>query len=257
LTEYVPLDRLLGTKAGSFICWPAYDEETASDRLTQLRGLGVEAVSLGGRHGILGNRVLGKGHVGVVLMCTWRGAEAALKARRTDADRPTLMDEAEHLRRANEAGVGPRLYVFSRDFIVMELLEGPYLGDWVKTHGGSPEDLRRLLGTLLRQTRSLDKAGLDHGELTRVRRHFIVARDGPRIIDFESASLNRRPQNVTAAVQSMFLNQGFSSLLRGLTPLPDRDKLIEALTDYKRAQTDEGFSRILTLCGLGPSRDSG
>jgi putative serine/threonine protein kinase len=253
LTEHVPLDRLPGTAAGSFICWPAYDEETASDRLRQLWGLGVETVALGGRHGVLGHRVLGKGHVGVVLRCTWRGLEAALKARRTDADRPSMMDEAEHIRRANEAGVGPRLYAFSRDFIVMELLEGPYLGDWVKSFSGSPESLRRVLGALLRQARSLDKAGLDHGELTRVRRHFILTSDGPKVIDFESASITRRTQNVTATTQSMYLNQGFSRLLRGLTPLPDRDELIRALTDYKAAQTDENFSRILAVCGLGPN----
>jgi len=252
LTEYVPLDRLLGTATGSFICWPSYDEETATDRLRQLRGLGVEAVALGGRHGILGHMVLGKGHVGVVLRCTWRGLEAALKARRTDADRPNMMDEAELIRRANEAGVGPRLYAFTRDFIVMELLEGPYLGDWVKNLCGSTGDLRRGLEALLRQARNLDRTGLDHGELTRVRRHFIITGDGPRIIDFESASLSRRTQNVTAAVQSMFMNNGFSRLLRGLIPLPGRDELIKALTDYKGAQTDENFSRILALCGLVP-----
>jgi len=253
LTDHVPLDQLLGTATGSFICWPVYDEETASDRLRQLRGLGVESVALGGRHGVLGHRVLGKGHVGVVLRCTWRGLEAALKARRTDADRPSMMDEAEHIRRANEAGVGPRLYAYSRDFIVMELLEGPYLGDWVRNSCGSLGDLRRVLGELLRQARSLDRAGLDHGELTRVHRHFILTGDGPRIIDFESASITRRTQNVTAAAQSMYLNQGFSRLLKGLIPLPDRDELIEALTDYKAAQTDDNFSRILALCGLEPN----
>jgi len=250
LTEYVPLDRLHGTGAGSLVCWPAYDEETALQRLRQLRGLGVEAVALGGRHRILTLRVLGKGHVGVVLRCTWRGVEAALKARRTDADRPSMMEEAEHLRRANEAGVGPRLYAFSRDFIVMELLEGSYLGDWARTFDGPDDEFRRVLEALLRQTRSLDEAGLDHGELTRVRRHFIVAVDGPRIVDFESASVNRRPQNVTATVQSMFMNRGFSGLLGGRVPQPRRDELIQALSDYKRDMTDESFSRVLGLCGL-------
>jgi putative serine/threonine protein kinase len=250
LTEYVPLDRLPGTEAGAFICWPVYSEEEAEDRLRQLRGLGVEAVALGGRHGVLGHMVLGKGHVGVVLRTRWRGLEAALKSRRTDADRPTLMDEAEHLQRANEAGVGPRLYAHSRDFIVMELIDGLYLGEWVKAYQGPSEGLRRVLATLLHQARGLDRVGLDHGELTRVRRHFIVASDGPRIIDFESASLNRRTQNVTATVQSMFLSPGFSSLLRGLMPLPDRDKLVQALTEYKRAQTDRNFSRVLEVCGL-------
>jgi putative serine/threonine protein kinase len=255
LSEYVPLDELHGTKVGEFICWPVYSEEDAAERLRQLKGLGVESLALGGRHDILGNMILGKGHVGVVIRATWRGLDVALKARRTDADRPTMMEEAELLRRANDAGVGPKLYTFSRDFMVMEMLSGPYLGDWVKGYEGAPEDFKHVLWSLLHQVRSLDKVGLDHGELTRVRRHFIVSSDGPRVIDFESASFSRRTQNVTATVQSMFLHKRFSRLLKDLIPLPDRGKLIEALTEYKQEQTDEKFKVILDVCGLTPITD--
>jgi putative serine/threonine protein kinase len=250
LTEYVPLDLLPGTAAGSFICWPVYDEETARDRLGQLRGLGVEALALGGRHGVLGRRVLGKGHVGIVLMCMWRGVEAALKARRTDADRPSMMEEAELLRAANAAGVGPRLYAHSRDFLVMELLEGPYFGDWARAYMGDAGGFRDAVRELLRQVRSLDAAGLDHGELTRIRRHFIVTGGGPRVIDFESASIVRRPQNVTSTVQSMFLSPGFSRVVERWFPGVEREELLSALKDYKRRMSDEAFGVVLAALGL-------
>ena len=250
MTEYVPLDQLPGTATGSFICWPVYEEESARDRLGQLRGLGVEAVALGGRHGVLGHRVLGKGHVGVVLRCMWRGVEAALKARRTDADRLSMMEEAEMLRAANAAGVGPRLYAHSRDFLVMELLEGSYFGDWARAYEGDPEVFRGAVCELLRQVRSLDAAGLDHGELTRIRRHFIMTGGGPRVIDFESASKGRRSQNVTSTVQSMFLSPGFSRVMKNWFPSVERDSLLAALKEYKGRMSDEAFGAVLAALGL-------
>ncbi len=250
MTEYVPLDQLLDTAAGSFICWPVYEEESARDRLGQLRGLGVESVALGGRHGVLGYRILGKGHVGIVLRCTWRGLEAALKARRTDADRLSMMEEAEMLRAANAAGIGPRLYAYSRDFLVMELLEGPYFGDWARAYEGDPGDFRGAVRELLRQVRRLDAAGLDHGELTRIRRHFIVTGGGPRVIDFESASTGRRAQNVTSTVQSMFLSPGFSRVVERWFPGVDRETLLAALKDYKGRMSDEAFGAVLGALGL-------
>jgi putative serine/threonine protein kinase len=249
LTEYMPLDTLLGTKVGVFICWPVYSDDVAKDRLRQLRGLGVEAVSLGGHHGVLGHMIMGKGHVGVVLRARWRGLEVALKARRTDADRPNMMDEAEYLREANEAGVGPRLHCFSRDFIVMELVEGLYFGDWAKAYDGEAEGFRSVVREILRQVRSLDEAGLDHGELTRIRRHFIVGERGPVIIDFESASTGRRVQNVTATVQSMFF-KSFRSLVDRWFPGVDRDRLLAALRRYKAELSDENYRLVLDVLGL-------
>ena len=250
MSDYVALGELPGSDVGSFICWPVYDEEAASDRLRQLVGLGVEAVALGGRHSVLERRVLGKGHVGVVLRCMWRGLEAALKARRTDADRPSMMEEAELLRAANAAGVGPRLYAHSRDFLVMELLEGPYFGDWARLYEGEAEGFRGAVRELLRQVRSLDAAGLDHGELTRVYRHFIVTNCGPRIIDFESASLSRRVQNVTSTVQSMFLRGGFRQVVERWFPGLDREALLAALKSYKGSPSEDAFRGVLSALGL-------
>jgi len=250
LTEYVSLDRLPGSEAGAFICWPVYGDEEAEDRLRQLRGLGVEAVALGGRHGIQGRMVLGKGHVGVVLRARWRGLDVAVKARRTDADRRSMVEEAERLGRANEAGVGPKLHCFSRDFIVMELVEGPYFGEWAKAYEGGVEGFHSVVLEILRQVRSLDEAGLDHGELTRVRRHFIVSGRGPVIIDFESASTGRRVQNVTATVQSMFMNRGFGPVVHRWFPDVNRDRLLDALRRYKAEPCDESFGIVLEALGL-------
>ena len=250
MSEHIPVDDVVGQTVGRFLCWPSYDESEARRRLSQLKELGIESLALGGRHVIQGRQVLGKGHVGVVLRAIKGGEEVALKVRRTDSDRESMQKEAEMLTLANEAGVGPILHGFSSDFIAMEKITGLYLGEWINGFRGDPEELRSIIRALLEKSRKLDCIGVDHGELTRVKRHFIVTEDGPRIIDFESASTERRMQNVTATAQSLFLNKGFASQLGSHLSLPDPKTLVNSLSAYKQDQTDCNFKKVLEACNL-------
>jgi putative serine/threonine protein kinase len=250
LSEHIPVDDVIGHAVGRFLCWPRYDESEAKQRLSQLKELGIESLALGGRHSIQGRQVLGKGHVGVVLKAMRGGEEVVLKIRRTDSDRESMHREAKMLGLANKAGVGPMLHGVSNDFIAMEEITGLYLGEWMNNFRGDPEELRNVIRALLEKSRKLDQFGVDHGELTKVKRHFIVTEAGPRIIDFESASTERRMQNVTATAQSIFLNKGFASQLGSYLSLPDPKTLINVLSTYKQNQTDHNFEKILEACNL-------
>lgn len=184
-------------------------------------------------------------------MKAMRGSEeVALKIRRADADRESMHREAEMLFLANKAGVGPMLHGFSHDFIAMEKISGSYLGEWINDFRDNPEEMRNVIRALLEKSRKLDHAGVDHGELTKIKRHFIVTESGPRIIDFESASTERRMQNVTATAQSIFLNKRFASRLDPPLSLPDPRDLIDALSTYKQNQTDYNFENIIEVCNL-------
>lgn len=250
--EIVSLDGLLQSQLALLLCYPRYDSDEGEWRLRELRSLGVEGLELRGRHRVDGMPVLGKGHVGVVVAARFEGAPVALKIRRVDADRESFDAEAENLRIANRVSVGPRLLGVSDNFLLMELVEGDYLTDWVGgLHLSDEGRLRGVLRHLLDKTRRLDLVGLDHGELSSAHRHVIVAGDDPRIIDFESASAARRVANVTSIANYIY----FNSLMRGLVeerlPGPRPDALIEALRHYKWAPTDSSYSRLLDICGLG------
>jgi putative serine/threonine protein kinase len=251
LSETISIGSLHGSKAFRLLSWPSFDEAMAEERLRDLRLLGVDAILLGGPHLVGSFRILGKGHVGIVVAAKMGEVRAALKVRRTDADRATLRDEAELLGLANSVRVGPELLGCTDDLLLMELIEGVYLGDWLE--GLTPSDggpLRDVLGSLLGDARRLDEVGLDHGELVRVRRHIIVSGGVPRIIDFESASTGRRAANVTTVVQSLFLNQATSAKLGRLMRLPEREGLLAALRRYKAEMSDSGFGELLRLLGL-------
>jgi putative serine/threonine protein kinase len=179
------------------------------------------------------------------------GEEVAVKLRRSDADRVSMEAEGEYLRVANGVSVGPRLLGVSREVLVMELVEGDYLVDWVG--GLEPGNVGRLRGVLLdlmEQARRLDEAGLDHGELSSARRHIIVSGDVARIVDFESASVSRRCSNVTSMAQYLFFNRGMAGGVGGVMSLPDRDSLVAALSGYRRWPGEASFSRVLTASGL-------
>ena len=97
--------------------------------------------------------------------------------------------------------------------------------------------------SVLEQCHNLDRAGLDHGELSRLNRHVIVS-GNPRIIDFESASTNRKTSNVTAAAQSIFLHGAVADRVKKKLHA-DREKALSALKIYKRDQTMANFDSVL------------
>ena len=251
MSEVVALEGLPGSPAGLLFSFPRYDEGVVEGRISELRELGVEAVELGGRHLVGTVPVLGKGHVGIVVAARMGGERVALKVRRLDASRPSLEGEASYLGVANDAGVGPRLLASSVNFLVMELVEGEYLVDWVAGLEASDDPrLRTVLREALGTARRLDVAGLDHGELSRADRHLIMSGGVPRVLDFESSSVNRRCRNVTSLAQFLFFNRGMAGRIGMVIPMPGKDELLEALKGYRREPSDEGFRGLLVVCGL-------
>jgi len=206
-----------------------------------MESLGVKSIMLGGRTTINGRRVAGKGQVGIVFRAKIGNKVCALKVRRIDADRETMDEEARLHKIANGAGVGPKLEAHTKNLIAMEFVDGQSVVDWVEDAGKAK--LRRTARSVLEQCYSLDSAGLDHGELSRLDRHVIVA-DNPFIIDFESASTARKTCNVTAAAQSIFLHGAVANRVKRMVQA-DREKALYALKIYKRDQTRANFDAVL------------
>jgi putative serine/threonine protein kinase len=105
--------------------------------------------------------------------------------------------------------------------------------------------MRTVATDVLEQCFSLDEAGLDHGELSRLVRHVIIS-DRPYIIDFESASTTRKTCNVTAAAQSIFLYGIVANKVKKILGNTDREKtIIHALRTYKHFHTRANFDAVL------------
>ncbi len=251
MTKTIKITELENTHEKKLFSWPRYDQKKASKVINGLKDIGVNAITIGGPQQQGKLRFLGKGHVGIVIEAKYKDKKAALKIRRTDADRKTLNKEAANLKLANSVQVGPELYAFNEEIIVMELINGKYFPDWLQeTTEENVETLRTVLKELLEKTRRLDKIGLDHGELGKIKRHVIIEDNHPRIIDFESASTQRRPSNVTSISQFLFLNRHNQRKINEKHQLPSREKLIQTLRAYKNMRNQTNYLNLLKTLKL-------
>ena len=246
----MPLDRLRAEKYGGVLCYPRFDSGELDKRLEELKGLGVTALEFTGGKTVFDVSVLGKGCVGIVVKAYSDKRRVALKIRRVDADRSGMQREAEMLERANAVNVGPKLLNVTENFLLMEFIEGKLFPEWLEEEMRR-NVIRRLLRDVLEQCWRLDEAGLDHGELSRAPKHIIVdAEDNPRILDFETASTNRKVSNVTSMCHFLFIGSHTAQMLKMKIGEVDRMKLIEALRGYKKEHNREGFAKILKTCEL-------
>jgi putative serine/threonine protein kinase len=234
----------------SILCYPRLSNTELKKRLKELQRLGIEALEFSGEKEAFNVPILGKGCVGIVTIAYRKSEKIALKIRRVDADRARMQEEAKMLRKANFVGVGPKLLGVSKDFLLLQFIDGVLLPEWLKKQRGKKR-IRRVLREVLEQCWRLDRAGLDHGELSHAPKHVIVdCAYVPFIVDFETASLNRRPSNVTSICQFLFVSGLVAQSVGERIGEKDRIKIIEVLRDYKHDRTRENFERVLEACGL-------
>ena len=111
--------------------YPRGTKAQIKSRIKELESLGVESVSFQGELEIDTINVLGKGYVGIVVLCKIGKKKVAVKIRRIDSQRKNLKKEAEFLTITNQINVGPKLLGFSKNFLVIEYLDGEKIGKWI------------------------------------------------------------------------------------------------------------------------------
>ncbi|MEM3609015.1 MAG: RIO1 family regulatory kinase/ATPase [Candidatus Bathyarchaeia archaeon] len=246
----VALEGLWQEPFASIICYPKPCRKELSRRLKELQRLGIDAIEFSGEKEAFNLKVLGKGCVGIVVIAYKGREKLAVKIRRVDADRSRMQHEAEMLKKANSVGVGPKFLGVSKNFLLMQFIEGDLLPKWLEAPRERAE-VKRVLREVLEQCWRLDEAGLDHGELSRAPKHVIVDRRGePFIVDFETASLNRKPANVTSICQFLFVSGAVAKSVAEKLGERDKTAIIEALRAYKASKSSESFERVLEACSL-------
>jgi len=249
--SFVKISKITESPYSDIWVYPRGTRAQIKSRIKELKALGVESISFQGELQVGTISILGKGYVGVVVLGKIGRKKVAVKIRRNDSPRKNLKKEAELLRITNQSNVGPKLVNFSKNFLVMEYLEGKKIGDWVgslKKKGNSPQ-LKTVIKKILEDCYSLDRIGLDHGELSNLSKHVIVGKK-ITIIDFESSSVDRRVSNVTSATQAFYIGSGISKIVNPLCKPSRKSKIISVLRKYKTDQTKENFLDLLKVLNL-------
>ena len=249
---FLPLDKLSQEPYSTIIGYPKATKKQIKTRIIELKKLGIRDVSFQGQTKIGSLNILGKGYVGVVVLSRIKNKLVAVKIRRTDASRINMVKEAKFLKIANKAGVGPLLIAMSKNFIIMEYLDGEKISEWVNELKSKRDIklLKSIMQKILEDCYSLDVIGLDHGELSTISKHVVIGKSKTTIIDYESASTQRRVSNVTSATQAICIGSGISKIVRKIYRMPSKNKIIKILRSYKQEQNRQNFEKILEILKL-------
>ena len=226
------------------LCFPKVKESEVKKRLNELKKIGVTHVSFTGPLQIEKCHILGKGYVGMVVLAKKNNEIVALKIRRIDSPRKNMSNEAKLLQIVNKLGIGPKFIKNSKNFLVMEYIDGEKIIDWAKKTETKSQEVRSVLNNVLRECYLLDDAGLDHGELSTIDKHVIVGKNKNTIIDFESSSTNRKPSNVTGATQGILIGTGLAKIIQKKIKLPTKETIINLIRQYKKNPNLENFEKI-------------
>jgi putative serine/threonine protein kinase len=215
--------------------------------LKELEIIGVSSILQAGITKIGRFSILGKGGVGLVVKVERNDRKTfALKIRRIDANRSSMDREGKLHRIANTAGVGPSIYANTKNFILMEFIDGYNIVAWLNQQSVEADQVRKVVINTLEQCYNLDRAHLDHGELNCLARHVLISESvDPHIIDFETASIDRKTSNVTAAAHSLLLNGRVSRNVGKIIGFVQRESMLQLLRIYKWDQTRQSFEKII------------
>jgi len=226
------------------LTFPQVTESEITKRMVELRKLGITHISFTGPLQIEKCHILGKGYVGMVVLAKKRSRVVALKIRRTDSPRKNMTNEAKLLKTANKLEIGPKFIKNSKNFLIMEYIDGEKIIDWAKKSETKAKEIRSVVKNVLRECFLLDDAGLDHGELSTIDKHVIVNKNTNTIIDFESSSVNRKPSNVTGATQAILIGTGLAKIIQKKIKIPSKKKIIDLIRAYKKNPTLENFDSL-------------
>jgi putative serine/threonine protein kinase len=233
----------------NIISYPDFSVGEYSSRLNEIYSFGITHFLPTGRTRIGKITIAGKGCVSIVLKVKAKNKICALKIRRTDANRHTMKREAYLHEIANSAGVGPVLFRSSKNLITMEFIDGLSIVDWINKQDVGADEARNVAISVLEQCYRLDTTQIDHGQLSCLNHHIIVSKSNntANVIDYESSSTQRKPSNVNAAAQSLFVSGLISSRINQLVKLFHREKIIQLLKIYKWNPTRTNFDNIVGM----------
>ena len=226
--SFVSIKKFINEPYSKILGYPKANSRQLKSRISELEKLKIKSVLFAGQTTIGILQILGKGYVGVVVLAKKKNDIVALKIRRLDSQRSEMQSEAKLLRLANTVNVGPKLYDVSKNFLVMEYLEGDKIENWIHSLKGvgSSKKLKSVVRAILEDCYRLDQIGFDHGELSSISKHVIVGKSRSTLIDFESSSVNRRVSNVTSVTQAIFIGSGIAKKVQRIYKVPPKQKIL-------------------------------
>ncbi len=231
------------------LCYPPSRcrENLFLERLRKCIDIGIEYLVDYGSFRLYKYNVIGKGYSSIATLCIHNGFLRLVKIRRIDSRRSSLEYEGMLLEYLSPYKLVPRVYYWSRDFIVMDFIVGKTLREYISYYleKGDLESVRDIIRRVLVKAYILDSLGVDHGELNRPGTHVLIDENKDiYFIDFESARYGRRTHNLTSIASYFFIRSWFRDRILDTV---DREKIITRLQHYKKYPSLKTLRSLLEL----------
>ena len=154
-----------------------------------------------------------------------------------------ISDEALWLRKLNIYGIGPKLFYSDDDKVIIEYVKGKRILEFLPNV--STKKALLILKDVFRQCRLLDKLKISKEEMQNPYKHILVDKKAV-MIDFEKCHYAEKPQNVTQFCQFV-MSGNMSRILKPKGIMPDKDKSIELLKEYKRDYSEKTYRELLKV----------
>ena len=250
--SFISIKKFVEEPYSKILGYPNATNRQIKSRINELEKLKIKSISFRGPTTLGNLAILGKGYVGVVVIAKKGNKEVALKIRRMDSQRKEMKNEGVLLKLVNSVNVGPKMFDVSKNFLIMEYLDGEKFSNWIEmlSGTGSVKKLKSTIKNILEDCYRLDQIGFDHGELSNISKHVIVGKSKVSIIDFESSSTKRKPSNVTSITQAFFIGSGIARTAQKIYKNSSKEKIIDALKLYKQEKTRVNFDNLLKVLKL-------
>ncbi|MFT4304109.1 MAG: HemK2/MTQ2 family protein methyltransferase [Candidatus Woesearchaeota archaeon] len=185
------------------------------------------------RKNIHNSYYLSKGKRGIVYKAKFKNKNIVIKIKNSKSQAlNTIINEGNWLKKLNKYNIGPKLYFYDEDMIVMEYIDGILIGDYIKSF--NEKKIKKIILLLLDQMYIMDKLKIEKKEMVRPLKHIIIRKDKPVLIDFERVKLVELPGNVTQFLE-------FLSRLN----IIDRKKSIKLSMNYKKEYDIKKIKKFL------------
>lgn len=135
----------------------------------------------------------------------------------------------------------------------MEYIAGSLITEWFNNvRSFQLSKVKIVLKDLLTQCYKMDTIHLDHGELSNASKHVIIRNSDwkPIIVDFESASRHRHPNNLTSICHFIFKNKELLDIMQLSHDSIASDYSNKVLRNHKKNPSKKCFNQILRIYKL-------
>lgn len=176
------------------------EEKLFFERLYCYKVVWNDAVLEVKRKGVRDLQYFSRGKRGLIFVGKYKGKKVAIKLKRKESLAVgRIKNEIFWLRKLNKYKIGPKVFIFSKDFIVYEFVRGDFIVDFIEKN--KKEKIKKAIKDVFSQCFVLDKLKVNKEEMHHPLKHVIVRNGKAILVDFERAHKAKKVQNVTQFVQ--------------------------------------------------------